>query len=115
MILPRVTDCELVVDPTRLVATHTYFPASVDAMLLMVSGGVTKFPPEYLVLSVELRFVSLNNQYTAVNAGEPCETLAVQLMVTLVSVSVIVPGTVTIGLSKLFTSKYILKNCLLAS
>lgn len=109
MILPRVTDCELVVDPTRFVATHRYSPISVDAILLMVSDGVIKFPPEYLVLSVELRFVSFNNQCIAVNAGEP---LAVQLMVTVVSVSVIVPGTVTIGLSKMFTSKYILKNCL---
>lgn len=109
MILPRVTDCELVVDPTRFVATHRYSPISVDAMLFMVSDGVIKFPPEYLVLSVELRFISFNNQCIAVNAGEP---LAVQWMVTVVSVFVIVPGTVTIGLSKMFTSKYILKNCL---
>lgn len=99
-------------DPTRLVATHRYSPASVDAMLLMVSDWVFKFPPEYLVLSVELRFAPLNNQCIVVNAGESCDTLAVQLMVTVVAVSVIVPGTTIVGFSKMITSKYVLKNCL---
>lgn len=101
MVLLRFTDCELVVDPTRFVATHRYSPASVGPMLLMVSDRVFKFPPEYLLLSEELRFSSLNNQYTAVNAGEPCETLAVQWMVTVVFVSDIVPGTVTVGTTKI--------------
>lgn len=32
-ILPRVTDSELVEDPTRFVAPHRYSPASADAML----------------------------------------------------------------------------------
>lgn len=101
MTLPRVTGCVLVVDPIRLVATHRYSPASVDSMLLIVSDWVSKFPPEYLVLSVELRFAPLNNQYTAVNAGESCVTLALQWMVTVVPVSVIVPGTTTVGFSKI--------------
>lgn len=101
MVLPRVTDCELVVDPTRFVATHRYSPASVGPMLLMVSDWVFKFPPEYLLLSKELRFAPLNNQYTAVNAGEPCDTLAVQSMVMVVPVSDIVPGTDTVGFSKM--------------
>lgn len=57
-----MTDCELVVDPTRLVATHQYAPASVDALLLMVSDGVFTFPPEYLVFSVVLILPPLNNQ-----------------------------------------------------
>lgn len=65
----------------------------------MVSDGVFKFPPEYLVLSVKFRFAPLNNQYTAVNAGESCETLALQWMITVVSVSDIVPGTNTFGFS----------------
>lgn len=107
MVLPRFTNCELVEDPTRLVATHRYSPASVDVMLLMVSDWVFKFPPEYFVLSVELRFAPLNNQYTAVNAGEPCETLTVQWMVTVVPVSVIVPDTTTVGFSKMCTLRYI--------
>lgn len=112
MVLPRFTNCELVEDPTRLVATHRYSPASVDVMLLMVSDWVFKFPPEYFVLSVELRIAPLNNQYTAVNAGESCVTLALQWMVTVVAVSVIVPGTTTVGFSKMISSKYVLKNCL---
>lgn len=78
MIIPRDTDCELVVDPTRFVATHRYSPISEDAMLLMVSDGVFKFPPECLLLSVKLKFTLCNNQCISVNAGEPCETLAVQ-------------------------------------
>lgn len=78
MILPRDMNCELVVDPTRFVATHRYSPISEDAMLLMVSDGVFKFPPEYLLLSVKLRFTLFTNQYISVNAGEPCETLALQ-------------------------------------
>lgn len=106
VVLPRFIDCELVVDPTRFVATHRYSPASVGPTLLIVSDGVFKFPPEYLLLSEELRFAPLNNQYTAVNGGEPCETLAVQWMVTVVPVSVIVPGTVTVGSSKMFTLRY---------
>lgn len=57
-----VTDCELVVDRTGLVATHRYFPASVDALLFMVSDGVFTFPPEYSVFSVVLRFPPLHNQ-----------------------------------------------------
>lgn len=101
MVLPRFTDCELVVDPTGFVAKHRYSPASVGPMLLMVSDLVFKFPPEYLLLSEELRFAPLNNQYTDVNAGEPCDTLAVQSMVTVVSVSVIVSGTVTVGTTKI--------------
>lgn len=101
VVLPRFIDCELVVDPTRFVATHRYSPASVGPMLLMVSDWVFKFPPEYLLLSKELRFAPLNNQYTAVNAGEPCDTLAVQSMVTVVPVSDIVPGTDTVGFSKM--------------
>lgn len=97
MSLPRDTDCELVVDPTRFVATHWYSPISEDAMLLMVSDGVFKFPPEYL-LSVKLRFTLFTNQCISVNAGEPCETLALQWMVTVFPVSDIVP-TSTVGLS----------------
>lgn len=54
MVLPKVTDFELVVDPTRLEATHQYSPASVDALLFMVSDEVFTFPPEYLVFSVVL-------------------------------------------------------------
>lgn len=57
-----VTDCELVVDRTVLVATHRYSPASVVALLFMVSDGMFTFPPEYLVFSVVLRFPPLNNQ-----------------------------------------------------
>lgn len=99
MVSPKVTDCELVVDSTRFVATHRYSPISIDAILLMVSDGVFKFPPEYLVLSVELRFAPLNNQWIYVKAGEPSVTLAVQWMVRVVPVSDIVPGTSTFGFS----------------
>lgn len=55
-VLPKVTDFELVVhvDPTRLEATHQYSPASVDALLFMVSDEVFTFPPEYLVFSLVL-------------------------------------------------------------
>lgn len=71
MILPRVTDCELVVDPTRLVATHWYSPASVDAMLYIVSDGVFTFPPEYLLLSDISLICPLNNHFMDVTAEEP--------------------------------------------
>lgn len=87
------------VDRTRLVSTHQYAPASVDALLFMVSDGVFTFPPEYLVFSVVLRFALLNNQWIYVKAGEPWVTLAVQWMVRVVPVSDIVPGTSTVGFS----------------
>lgn len=90
MVSPKVTDCELVVDSTRFVATHRYSPISIDAILLMVSDGV---------LSVELRFAPLNNQWIFVKAGEPWVTLAVHWMVRVVPVSDIVPGTSTFGFS----------------
>lgn len=48
MILPRVTDCELMEDPTRLVAPQWYSPASADAILLIDSDGLLTVPPEYL-------------------------------------------------------------------
>lgn len=67
----------------------------------MDSDGLLTVPPEYLALFVILRFFPFNNQYTAVNAGEPCDTLAVQSMVTVVPVSVTVPGPVTVGFSKM--------------
>lgn len=70
-------------------------------MLLIVSDGVFQVPPEYLALFEISTFWPLNNQYT-VTVGEPWATLTVQLMVTVVSVSVIVPGSVTVGFSKMF-------------
>lgn len=97
IILPRVTDCVLVVDPRRLVAPQWYSPASVGAMLLMVSDGLLTIPPEYLALFAIIRFCPPKDQYTAVTAGEP---LALQWMVTVVAASVIVPGTVTVGFPK---------------
>lgn len=105
--LPRVTDCELVEDPRRFVAAQRYSPASVGPMLLMDSDGVFTVPPEYLALSEMSRFWPFSNQYTDVCAGEPCDTLTVQWMVTVVSVSVIVPGSVTVGFSKIISLKYI--------
>lgn len=62
IILPRVTDCVLVVDPTRLVAPQRYSPASVDAMLLMVSDGLLTIPPEYLALFAVIRFCPFKDQ-----------------------------------------------------
>lgn len=97
--LPRVTDSELVQDPTRFVAPHRYSPASVDAMLGMDSDGLLTVPPEYLTLFEMSILYPFNNQYT-VNAGGPCETLAIQWMVTEVSLSVIVPGNTTVGNAK---------------
>lgn len=67
----------------------------------MDSDGLFTIPPEYLTLFEMSIFCPFNNQYTAVNAGEPCETLAIQWMVTEVSLSVIVPGTTTVGFSKM--------------
>lgn len=96
--LPRVTDCEPVVDPTRLIAPQWYTPASVNAMFFIVSDGEFMVPPEYLALSKMSKFLPLYNQYTAVNAGEPWVTLAVQWMAIVVPVSDIVPCIVTIGL-----------------
>lgn len=98
-ILPRVTDCKLVVDPTRLIAPQWYTPASESAMFLIVSDGVFMVPPEYLALFEMSKCWPLYNQYTAVNAGEPLITLTVQWIVTVVPVSDIAPGTVTIGFS----------------
>lgn len=48
-----------------------------------------------------LRFVPFNNQYTDVSAGDSCDRLTMQWMVTVVSVSAIVLGTVTVGFSKM--------------
>lgn len=65
----------------------------------MDSDGLLTIPPEYLALSNITRFAPFNNQCIAVNAGEPCVTLTVQIMVTVVPVSDIVPGTTTVGFS----------------
>lgn len=54
-ILPRVTDCKLVVDPTRLIAPQWYTPASESAMFLIVSDGV-------ILPQVPLQLASLNVQ-----------------------------------------------------
>lgn len=99
--LPRVTDSKLVRDPTGFVAPHRYSPASADAMLWMDSDGLLTVPPEYLTLFEMSILYPFNNQYTTVNAGEPCETLAIQWMITEVSLSVIVPGTTTVGVSEM--------------
>lgn len=56
LILPRVTDCELVEEPRRLVAPQRYSPASVGPMLLIDSDGVIPVPPEYLARSEMSRF-----------------------------------------------------------
>lgn len=81
----------------------------------MDSDGFLTIPPEYLVLSEMSRFLPFSNQYISVNVGESCDTLAVQWMVIVVPISDIVIGTITVGFSKMFTSNYILKNCLQAS
>lgn len=107
MILPSVTDSELVEDPTRLVAPQRYSPASVVPKFLMNSDGSLTIPPEYLLLSEMSRLCPFNNQYTAADAGESCVTLTVQLMFTVVPVSDIVPGTTTVGFSKEYTNKII--------
>lgn len=56
LILPRVTDCELVEEPRRLLAPQRYSPASVGPMLLIDSDGVIPVPPEYLARSEMSRF-----------------------------------------------------------
>lgn len=106
MVLPKVTDFELVVDPTRLEATHQYSPASVDALLFMVSDEVFTFPPEYLVFSVVLWFPPLNTQCISycLNAGKAWVTLAEQWMIRVGPVSDIIPCKSTVGFSE--TSKF---------